>query len=330
MYIWISCIFGYHGYQVINSSWISSHQLIMDIRSSTHHGYPVIMDIDSSWLFKYLGYSDIMDIHISWIFKYQGYSDILNLNFPRNMTMKYLKHGHCRVVLPTFTLEALALQVPRGHILIFLKIYFMLVASLCLYDSPSLWGQCRFVCALSPVAPQISHLWLKRIGHKILSPLRRTCVRYTSGLSPVKRNILTLDDIHSLFLRAIFFTEAHHCSYKIHNESAPASWGIWKGWSTDQSQPCASVLHISKVPGGKMTLLGMGSLYLSSLQCPAKKAFLRLRELAPKQGEITQLRKSFFQIPGEWNTPPAWLAWGWWWWWYATTGWRKIRELGHP
>ena len=56
-----------------------------------------------------------------------------------------------------------------------------------MYNSPSLWGQCRFVCALSPVAPQISHLWLKRIGHRILSPLRRTCARYTCGLSPERK-----------------------------------------------------------------------------------------------------------------------------------------------
>ena len=46
------------------------------------------------------------------------------------------------------------------------------------------------MCARSPVAPQISHLWLKRIGHRILSPLRRTCARYTWGLSPESKSLL--------------------------------------------------------------------------------------------------------------------------------------------
>ena len=45
------------------------------------------------------------------------------------------------------------------------------------------------MCALSPVAPQISHLWLNRIGHNILSPLRRTCARYTCGLSPKSKYV---------------------------------------------------------------------------------------------------------------------------------------------
>ena len=158
------------------------------------------------------------------------------------------------------------------------------------YNSPSLWGQCRLVCALSPVAPQISHLWLKRIGHRILSPLRRTCARYTCGLSP-GNNYFTSISIYSQFPRAIWLLEAHRCSNKSH--SASASSGIWKRRSTDQSQPYASVLRISKDPCGTMTRLGMGSFYW-----PPLKAWRIIHSLIQKRDEmrISGLRSSDVSI----------------------------------
>ena len=136
--IWTSWIFGHHGYldiMDIRTSWIFGHHGysdIIDIRTSRifgHHGYLDIMHTWTSWIFGHPGYSDTMDIRTSWIFRCHGYLDVwiswisqVTLHFLGKLSSRkkiHLKHCQCKVVLPSFTFETLALQVPGGHFLIF-------------------------------------------------------------------------------------------------------------------------------------------------------------------------------------------------------------------
>ena len=112
-----SWIFGYHGYSDI-----------IDIRTSRifgHHGNLDIMHTRTSWIFRHHGYMDIRDIQMSWIFGCLDIVDILGDTpfsgksvFPEKKIFEALSMQSC-TVLPNFTFEALALQVPGGHFLIF-------------------------------------------------------------------------------------------------------------------------------------------------------------------------------------------------------------------
>ena len=77
------------------------------------------MDVRMWLIFGHERFLDMMDIQAWWICGIDRYSSVMDnwkLYIPELMQ---LKPYQCRVALPKFTFEALALQVPGGHFLIF-------------------------------------------------------------------------------------------------------------------------------------------------------------------------------------------------------------------